>query len=197
MARPQSVSDDEVISGLARVFRDVGYEGASMAQLSEATGLQKASLYHRFPGGKQQMAEEVLAAASDWFADNVLGPLNGDGSPAERLAEAIRNLNDFYEGGSRACLLNMLSSPRIEDGPFSQSIKASLEALVDAFARLCADAGWKPGRKAQQQAERLVTMLQGSLVLSRGIGSTAPFRNFLADLPSEILDRDSDQEDFK
>jgi AcrR family transcriptional regulator len=191
VARPQAVSDDDVIAGLARVFRDVGYEGASMAELSAATGLQKASLYHRFPGGKRQMADEVLAAASAWFADNVLRPLNGDGPPAERLAAAIRSLNDFYEGGSRACLLNMLSSPRIEDGPFSQAIKTSLEALVDAFARLCAAAGWRT-KQARRQAERMVTMLQGSLVLSRGTGSTAPFRNFLADLPSEILDRDSD-----
>jgi len=190
LARPQSVSDGEVISRLAGVFRDVGYEGASMAQLAEATGLQKASLYHRFRGGKQQMAEEVLASAIGWFADNVLRPLNGDGPPAERLAEAIRSLNDFYDGGSKACLLNMLSSPRIEEGPFSRSIKDALEALVDAFAHLCVAAGWKR-EEARRQAERLVTMLQGSLVLSRGTGSTAPFRNFLADLPGEVLERPS------
>lgn len=187
MARPQSVSDEEVLSRLARVFSDVGYEGASMAQLAHATGLQKASLYHRFPGGKRQMAEEVLSSALQWFADNVLRHLNGDGPPADRLSAAIRSLDDFYCGGSRACLLNMLSSPRIEDGPFSPSIKAAFEALVEAFTRLYLAAGWKR-KPARRQAERVVTMLQGSLVLSRGTGSTAPFRNFLSDLPGEILD---------
>jgi len=192
LARPQSRSDDDVMSGLAHVFSDVGYEGASMTQLAEATHLQKASLYHRFPGGKRQMAEEVLVSAIEWFGDNVLSPLNAEGPPTERLSEAIRNLNDFYHGGSRACLLNMLSSPRIEDGPFSQSIKASLEAIVDAFARLCRSAGWKP-KEARRQAERIVTMLQGSLVLSRGTGSTAPFRNFLSDLPAAIFERPSSE----
>jgi len=190
LARPQSVSDDDVLAHLARVFSDVGYEGASMAQLAQATGLQKASLYHRFPGGKRQMADDVLTAVLGWFADNVLCHLNEDGPPAERLAAAIRSLNGFYEGGSRACLLNMLSSPRIEDGPFSRSIEAAFEALIDAFARLCADAGWKR-KEARRQAERVVTLLQGSLVLSRGTGSTAPFRNFLSDLPGEILERHS------
>lgn len=185
MSRPQSVSNDEVVSRLAGVFRDVGYEGASMAQLAEATGLQKASLYHRFQGGKRQMAEEVLSSAIAWFADNVLRPLRSDGPPVERLAEAIRSLNDFYDGGSKACLLNMLSSPRIEDGPFSGSIKDALEALVEAFAHLCVTSGWER-KAARRKAERLVAMLQGSLVLSRGTGSTAPFRNFLADLPGEI-----------
>jgi AcrR family transcriptional regulator len=185
-----------VLSRLSQVFSDVGYEGASMAKLAQAAGLQKASLYHRFPGGKQQMAEEVLSSALEWFADNVLRHLNGKEPPAERLSEAIRNLDNFYRGGSKACLLNMLSSPRVEDGPFSQSIKSALETLVDAFARLYAAAGWKR-KEARRQAVRVVTMLQGSLVLSRGTGSTAPFRDFLADLPGEILEKDPDQEDRK
>jgi AcrR family transcriptional regulator len=185
-----------VLSRLSQVFSDVGYEGASMAKLAQAAGLQKASLYHRFPGGKRQMAEEVLSSALEWFADNVLRHLNGKEPPAERLSEAIRNLDNFYRGGSKACLLNMLSSPRVEDGPFSQSIKSALETLVDAFARLYAAAGWKR-KEARRQAVRVVTMLQGSLVLSRGTGSTAPFRDFLADLPGEILEKDPDQEDRK
>ena len=50
MARPQSVQDQDLMQRLSCVFRDVGYDGASLSILSEATGLKKASLYHRFPG---------------------------------------------------------------------------------------------------------------------------------------------------
>ncbi len=35
MARPQSVEDAEVMAKLSCVFRDVGYEGASLAMLAE------------------------------------------------------------------------------------------------------------------------------------------------------------------
>ena len=50
----------EIVDRLFVVFQDHGYEGASLADLSRATGLGKSSLYHHFPGGKEQMAEAVL-----------------------------------------------------------------------------------------------------------------------------------------
>ena len=44
------VNEDELLDRLTDVFRTYGYEGASLSKISEATGLQRASLYHRFPG---------------------------------------------------------------------------------------------------------------------------------------------------
>lgn len=186
MARPQTIDEDALISRLAAVFRDVGYEGASLALLSEATGLQRASLYHRFPGGKREMAQEVLAAALTWFAENVLAPLKSDGAPKARLAVVAKQLDGFYDGGRKACLLNMLAAPRLEDGPFSPAIKNALEALIDAFAKLARDSGHAP-KAALKRAERTVMMLQGSLVLCRGLGGADPFRAFLESLPGDLL----------
>ena len=187
MARPLSIDEDELLSRLASVFRDLGYEGASLAALSKGAGLQKASLYHRFPGGKQQMAEEVLAAALGWFSENVLAPLKGEGSAETRVAAVARQLDVFYSGGRKACLLNMLSAPRgSRDGPFSAAIRAAFEALIDAFARVAREAGHAP-KAARKRAERAVMLMQGSLVLSRGLGSPEPFRAFLSALPDDLL----------
>jgi TetR/AcrR family transcriptional regulator, lmrAB and yxaGH operons repressor len=186
LARPSTVEDEELLNRLACVFSDVGYEGASLALLSEASGLQKASLYHRFAGGKRQMAEEVLASATSWLAANVLAPLNAEGPPAVRLRQAAAALDTIYQGGSKACLLNMLGSPRIEGGPFAAVIKRCFENLIDGLAKLARDAGAAP-KSARERAARAVMLLQGSLVLSRGLGDTAPFRTFLKSLPQELL----------
>ena len=186
MARPQLVSEADLIDRLGGVFRDVGYAGASMSALAEASGLVKASLYHRFPGGKRQMAEEVLADAGRWLADNVLDPLTRSGDPHERLAEALAALDAFYQSGRKGCLLNMLSSPRQDDGPFSPAVKAAIEALVTALASVANDAGLPPA-EARSRALRSVMLLQGSLVLSRGLGSTDPFAACLKDLPDVLL----------
>jgi TetR/AcrR family transcriptional regulator, lmrAB and yxaGH operons repressor len=186
MARPLSIDDEELLSRLASVFRDLGYEGASLTALAEGAGLQKASLYHRFPGGKQQMAEEVLAAAIGWFGENVLAPLKESGAPKPRIAAVARRLDDFYAGGRKACLLNMLSSPRNADGPFSPAIRSAFEALIDAFSRVAREAGHAP-KAARRRAERAVMLMQGSLVLSRGLGSGEPFRAFLSTLPDDLL----------
>lgn len=185
MARPQLVEDEKLMTRLSSVFRDVGYSGASLAALAEASGLKKASLYHRFPRGKQQMAEEVLSVALAWFGDHVIAPLEGPGSPAERLAAVARQLDLFYANGRQACLLNMLASPQADAGPFSEAIRGAFQALLAAFSKLALDAGLPPER-AGSTAERVVIMLQGSLVVSRGLGTAAPFKSFLAGLPGEF-----------
>jgi len=186
MARPQSIDEHELINRLSRVFRDIGFEGASLAMLAAAAGLQKASLYHRFPRGKQQMAEEVLAAALSWFAANILSPLTGKGPPAQRIATVVANLDAFYANGREACLLNVLASPLRQGGPFAAVIKGAFEALIKAFAALARDAGHAP-IEARVRAERVVMLLHGSLVVCRGLGSSKPFKLFLAALPSELL----------
>ncbi len=187
MARPQSVDDEDLIARLSCVFRDTGYEGASLALLAEASGLSKASLYHRFPAGKQQMADEVLAAALAWYGANVIDPLKGDAPPAEKLAAVAKRLNGFYSGGRQACLLNVLAAPRAEPGPFSTAIKGAFQALIQAFAQVAQQAGFDT-EAARARAERAVMLLHGSLVMSRGLGSSRPFANFLANLSGDLLD---------
>lgn len=186
MGRKATVSEEELIARLSCVFRDVGYEGATLTLLEQATGLKKASLYHRFPKGKEQMAHEVLHAAQQWLGEQVLTPLHGSAAPRTRIDAMVKRLDRFYSGGKQACLLNMLSSSRINEGPFTNSIRKMFEAWVDALSAVAKDAGASP-KAAKRKAERVIMLLQGSLVLSRGIGSTQPFRRFLKSIPGELL----------
>lgn len=190
MARPLSVQDEELLERLSHTFRAVGYDGASLADLSKATGLSKAALYHRFPGGKQQMAAEVLTAASDWYEEHVFAPLRNSGMPSERLGAVARQLDRFYTTGRQACLLNMLSAPRSEDSPFAAAIKEAFQKLISAFERFAEQTGHSR-EAARQRAERAVVALHGSLVLSRGIGSDAPFKTFLANLADDLIGSDT------
>ena len=186
MGRTASIPDEELIARLSCVFRDVGYDGATLSLLEGASGLKKASLYHRFSKGKEQMANEVLASAQQWLEEHVLTPLQGNAPPRSRIEAMVKQLDHFYSGGRQACLLNMLSSSRIHQGPFTKNIRKMFEAWVEALSTVARDAGADP-QKAQLKAERVIMLLQGSLVFSRGIGSTRPFRSFLKSIPSELI----------
>ena len=186
MGRKATIPEEELIARLSRVFREVGYEGTTLSMLEEATGLKKASLYHRFPNGKEQMANEVLDNAQQWMEEHILTPLRGSAAPRARIDAMMTSLDQFYSGGKQACLLNMLSSSRIQDGPFTKSIRRMFEAWIDALSTVARDAGADP-KMARLRAERVIMLLQGSLVLSRGVGSTDPFRKFLKSIPSELL----------
>ena len=185
MARPQMIDDDALLERLSHTFRAVGYEGASLARLAQAAGMQKPSLYHRFPGGKQQMAAEVLSSARDWYVEHVFDPVAGGGSPAERVAVVVRALDTFYDRGKQACLLNLLSQPPGEDSPFANPIRTMFSALIDAFAGLARDAGCD-ANDAKRRATRVVALLHGSLVLARGLDSSAPFHAFTTSLAREL-----------
>ena len=65
---PRIVAErSDTLPVLAEVFREHGYEGASLSLISKATGLGKGSLYHFFPGGKEEMADAVLSEIDGWF----------------------------------------------------------------------------------------------------------------------------------
>lgn len=185
MARPQKIDDDALIERLSHSFRAVGYEGASLARLASSVGMRKPSLYHRFPGGKRQMAEEVLGAARAWYLEHVFAPLSSEGAPAQRVAQVALALDQFYAGGRQACLLNLLAQPPGEESPFADAIRDMFEALIEAFAAVAREAGISDD-EARSRAQRAVALLHGSLVLARGMGSPAPFRAFTDTLGQEL-----------
>ncbi len=190
MARPKRIENLDLMTKLSGVFREDGYDGASLTALAEAAGLKKASLYHRFPGGKEQMASEVLAEALDWLGTHVLAHLNGEGAPRDRLDAALANLAIFYENGKLACLLNTLASPAGTEHVFDRNIKAGFAALTEGFARIARDSGAST-KEAEVRAIRAVALLHGGLVIARGLAETRPFEECLIAIPETLLAKDA------
>ncbi len=181
------IAEPALLDRLTKVFRTHGYYGASLSKISEATGLQRASLYHRFPGGKAEMAEAVLQGADEWLQAHALSPLTEPGPPERRLRQMARKLDEFYAGGQQSCLLDALSFGN-EDGPVRDHQKASMDAWVDAIAAVLRESGLPP-RTARERAQDAVIRIEGSLVMARASGDTKPFRRTLRNLPQELLRR--------
>lgn len=179
------IPKDEVLDRLTAAFREHGYEGATLARLSEATGLVRASLYHYFPDGKEGMARAVLDRAGEAMRRDVLAPLQSPGTPRERLTAMARGLDAFYRGGELPCLLGLFSAGAGRT-PMERAITAALEEWVRAVASCVAEAGVEP-RAARERAEDALAAVQGALVLARARGSTAPFARLVAGLPDRLL----------
>src|SRR6516165_158624 len=102
------ISRDEVVNRLLVVFQRLGYDGASLAELSRGTGLGKSSLYHYFPNGKEEMAFAVLRRVHAWIEEKVVAPLQAQGPPKERLERMFQALDSLYAGGKNPCVLGNL-----------------------------------------------------------------------------------------
>src|SRR5690348_7633959 len=108
MGRTPSIDDAVLLERLSEVFRGSGYEGASLTDLSAATGLHRASLYHRFPSGKPGMAAAVLEAVEQAFAE-ILQPLTSELDPTAAVEEMARRVSTFYEDGRLSCVLDTMT----------------------------------------------------------------------------------------
>jgi TetR/AcrR family transcriptional repressor of lmrAB and yxaGH operons len=95
-------------------FASLGYDGVTIARISEATGLGKASLYHHFPQGKEQMAREVLSFVDQAVNDYFVAPLRAAGSPKQRLTNMAKVVEEFYDCGNKSCLIEGLTLGRCQ-----------------------------------------------------------------------------------
>jgi AcrR family transcriptional regulator len=170
--RPAKVADEAVADALVSAFRRDGYAGAAIRDLCEATGLKSASLYHRFPRGKADMALAALAWAAEGFGEGVVSPLEAPGDPAARLRRSAAGIKRFYAGGRLGCLLAAFAASEAPE-PVRKEVAAALARWRAALAGLLAEAG---GESPGDEAEDRIAAVHGALVLARGTGSTAAFR---------------------
>ena len=179
------MSKEEIIAKLIPVFRHYGYEGATVSRLSQATGLKKASLYHHFQGGKEQMAEAVLESIGAWIEENIFVPLRSPESTQERLAAMIQGIDRFYESGQSPCVLAVMSLGEA-DTLFHQQLEQSLKKWLDEIAKVVEETGITR-EEARLRAEDAMMLIQGSLVLVRVTHDTQPFKRAIARIPQILL----------
>lgn len=164
---------EEIVDRLFTVFRDLGFDGASMADLSRATGLGKSSLYHYFPDGKIQMAEAVLDRATAVIDTEILGMARAPGSLKTRIQKIIAILNHMYAGGRTRCVLGQLASSQL--GPDGrQGLRTAFSHWIEAIAILAQESGMPPTR-AKNFAEDWVAGLQGALILQAATADAGAF----------------------
>ena len=136
---------EKIIDRLFSVFRDHGYEGASLAVFSQATGLGKSSLYHHFPGGKEQMAEAVLGQGKT-FVENAIAEVARSPEPLKiRIRKIVAAFDQLYEGGRNYCLLGRLACDGI--GPDArQTVREIVTLWINAIAELARASGMSQPR---------------------------------------------------
>lgn len=174
------VEHDVVIDKLMEVFRLSGYDGSSMAALAEATQLKKASLYHRFPQGKEEMAHAVLGYVADWTKNRIADVLWSTRGPAERLDTVLKAIDDLYDGGRLDCILRALSHGSVAN-IFQEEIAAIFRLWIDSFTHLALDFGHDQP-ESDKLAKLVITKVQGTLILARALQEPSLFKEALNEL---------------
>jgi AcrR family transcriptional regulator len=74
----------------AMLFRRHGYSATGLKRIAAQSGAPFGSIYHFFPGGKQQLAEDTIRTSGPQYMQMVLALLDSLPDPLESLASAFQ-----------------------------------------------------------------------------------------------------------
>jgi len=166
---------DTVIDSALRLFREHGYHATSMADISEACGLLKGSIYHYFPG-KKELAVAALDRVTEEGRERLFRPAANDNLPPEarlrRLADAVEG---YFIGRAGGCLMGNLALEVGDEIPeFGERIRRYFSEWADALTLLLED---RYGRaRARELAEDMIARAQGAIMLMGITGNEEPLR---------------------
>jgi TetR/AcrR family transcriptional regulator, lmrAB and yxaGH operons repressor len=178
-------SRDAIVRELREVFRRFGYEGATLTRISDQTRLGRASLYHHFPNGKDEMIRAVFDQTEEAFDKEIIGRLRGSLPPAERMRNVLDHLWTHYDGGSTSCFLALLALTS-NQGALGEGIQRVFRKWIEAFADVLREAG-VPADEAAVRAEDAVLRIQGALVLSMATRDPSPFQRVMLMLSDSLF----------
>lgn len=173
MARPQEYDARDALRESLTVFWNKGYEATSVADLLEATGLSKSSLYSAF-GGKREL---FLSAFDSYRAQRVVEMnrmlAEGTGREAiERFFGAIIKDSQDPAAPRYGC---MSTNEAVELAPHDPEVRARVNAdfntietaIAEAVRRGQADGSIPAGKDAAEVARALLVSFPGLQVMVR------------------------------
>ena len=160
---------DRLMATTAELFQRQGFNGTSMKQITEGAQATTGSLYHFFPGGKDELAAEVISTAGAGYLELFQLVTVAAKSSTEAIAmlfdgaAATLEQSDFVD----ACpIFTVALEVASVDEPLRvacQSVFATWAATATAMFR---DDGMAP-KAAHELATTVVAALGGAFTLAR------------------------------
>ncbi|MGY5764120.1 TetR/AcrR family transcriptional regulator [Brachybacterium sp. DNPG3] len=173
MGRRPGFDRAQVVRHARDLFWREGYDGASMAALQQATGLNASSIYHGF-GSKRGLFDAAVEDYLDAVVRPGLARLRGDSIDPDALAQYFRSARELFADPSGrtlpdGCLLvNTACSGLARDDGIAEVVRAYRAELHAAFARgAAARDPLQPAAERDRLVETCTALLVSALVMTR------------------------------
>ena len=162
-----------MIERTAILLAQKGLQGTSFSEVLEASGAPRGSLYHHFPGGKDELVLAALSKAADLVMDTIN---RGESKSAAVVAQTFIGLwrmqlvkYDFRAGCAGVAITVATDSPVLLEsvGEVFRNWRHRLSALLAK--------GGVPADRAPAMSATLIAACEGAVLLSRAERSIVPF----------------------
>jgi AcrR family transcriptional regulator len=173
-----SSTKDRIVDASAELFRRNGYTGTGVKQIVAAAGAPFGSLYHFFPGGKEQLGEEVIRTSGAMYG-LLIGAIF---DPAPDVVAAVES---FFAGAAEtlvqtdyadACPIATVALEVASTNDVLRQATADVfESWIAGGAERFEGAGIAAAR-ARELTIAMLAALEGAFVLCRAMRTTEPLR---------------------
>ncbi len=160
---------EQVLEAAARLFRERGVDGVSVAEVMEAAGFTHGGFYNHFPD-KEALAVEACLATFDASVERLRRATErGVGGYVKSYLSAAHR-----DAAGAGCPVTALAVEAARHAEVQPAYAAGLESTIAAFAEALERSGAADHHGARAQAVRLVSELVGALTLARAVGAAQP-----------------------
>jgi TetR/AcrR family transcriptional repressor of lmrAB and yxaGH operons len=172
---PRGAVRARMVEGAVRLLATKGVEGTSFAEVLEATGSPRGSIYHHFPGGKP----ELLHAALDLASERGLAAMEATrGQPSEVVIERFlalwRGLLDWSRLSAGCAVVAVTVATN--DDVLLDHAGTIFRTWTDLLTELCVAAG-TDADAARQLAVTVIAATEGAVAMCRAERSKQPFED--------------------
>ncbi|MEV0644537.1 TetR/AcrR family transcriptional regulator [Phytomonospora sp. NPDC050363] len=174
MAASKSPTRRRILDTGARLFRRNGYTGTGLKQITGEAGAPFGSLYHFFPGGKRELAAEIIRTEGAGYARTF---------DVVRAEDAVAGLRAWFAGAAEvleagdyadACPIAAIAlEVASTDDDLRQATAEVFTDWIEQAAARFTEAGIAPAR-ARTLAVSAIASLEGAFVLARALRSPEP-----------------------
>lgn len=150
-----------------RLFQQRGYHGVGVASILEVANLPKGSLYHHFPGGKEELALAAVQAL-DQQIEAEFAQLRRQGLNARAICCVVAAGIAAWSDGTGHSQGSLLASLAIGLGPGDDLLAETLIWAHQRSIKRLTDLFEQDGiHNAPDQAQAFAVMLEGAMILAK------------------------------
>jgi TetR/AcrR family transcriptional repressor of lmrAB and yxaGH operons len=161
------------VSSAASLLRQRGYAATSTTDILCVAGVTTGSLYHHFPGGKEDLAIAALQASADTVQNALEAALSGAPTTAAALTQWLARLAAALHANLRdGC---PIAPTALESAHASDRIRTTAANAFDRWITTISHsliAEGRPGPQARTTAVAVLALVEGALLLSRTAGNS-------------------------
>jgi AcrR family transcriptional regulator len=167
---------ERIVEHSAELFRRQGYSATGVKQIVTAAQAPFGSLYHFFPGGKEELGAEAVRVSGAFYLQLI--PAIFDPAP-----DVVTGVREFFAGAAEhlretdyvdAC---PIATVALEVSSTSETMRLACAEAFESWIAAGAGRFERAGieaRNARELAIAMLSALEGAFVLARAARSTEP-----------------------